>query len=232
MKKIDIAPPKSMEITFDEGKSKVDLLNTSTPIIKISFRMVIDDIIDSNIMQLVPLEFGKSMVKNLMGSSDISEEIKTPEPTYTPPTEDAYHHIEQTRVEPQSQRVSQSQVTDVARNDNINYNNISKKEEKIIVPKPEFQSFETSIHSPFNESIDLVGDIPVEIVVELGRTNRKISEILEFGQGTVIELDKLVGEALNIYANGKYIAKGEVIVIDDNFGVRVTEIENTYKRII
>jgi flagellar motor switch protein FliN/FliY len=68
--------------------------------------------------------------------------------------------------------------------------------------------------------------------VELGRTNKKINEILEFGPGTVVELDKLVGEALNIYANGKFIAKGEVVVIDDNFGVRVTEIEKNNTKFI
>ena len=55
-------------------------------------------------------------------------------------------------------------------------------------------------------------------------------EILEYGPGTVIELDKLVGEPLNVYANGKFIARGEVVVIDDNFGIRITDIENTYEK--
>ncbi len=76
----------------------------------------------------------------------------------------------------------------------------------------------------------MVSDIPVEITAELGRTTKKIGEILEYGPGTVIELDKLVGEPLNIYANGKYIAKGEVVVIDDNFGIRITDIDNSYGR--
>lgn len=64
----------------------------------------------------------------------------------------------------------------------------------------------------------------------MGRTTKKISEILEFGPGTVIELDKLVGEPLEIFANGKFIAKGEVVVIDDNFGVRITDVVNPSKR--
>lgn len=75
----------------------------------------------------------------------------------------------------------------------------------------------------------MVAEIPVEITAELGRTTKKICEILEYGPGTIIELDKLVGEPLDIYANGKFIAKGEVVVIDDNFGIRITEIVNTYK---
>ncbi|MBU5314237.1 flagellar motor switch phosphatase FliY [Tissierella carlieri] len=236
MRKIDIEPPKSIEITFAEGKNTIDLLNSSLPIIKISFKMVIGDLIDSNIMQLIPIEFGKSMVEKLMGSSHNTNELTMEEQTPAQSMNYAEDHIEvpTKSISQESYNVSQTPARDVARTENINYNNVSKiNEEKVIVKKPEFQSFDTSFNlSHNNESIDLVGDIPVEITVELGRTHKKISEILEFGQGTVVELDKLVGESLNIYANGKYIAKGEVVVIDDNFGVRVTEIENSNRKII
>ncbi len=235
MKKIDIEPPKSVEITFAEGRNTIDLLNSSSPIIKISFKMVIGDLIDSNIMQLIPLEFGKSMVEKLMGPSNIDEEILIEETTPVESNKSVEDYIESPAkpVNQESYNVSQNQAVNVARTENFNYNNVNKiNEEKIMVKKPEFQSFDTTINSPHSSSIDLVGDIPVEITVELGRTHKKISEILEFGQGTVVELDKLVGESLNIYANGKYIAKGEVVVIDDNFGVRVTEIENSNRKII
>lgn len=235
MKKIDIEPPKSVEITFAEGRNKIDLLNSSSPIIKISFKMVIGDLIDSNIMQLVPIEFGKAMVDNLMNPSNLSEERLDEESMDVQGTISTEKYIDTPvkSVIQETHRVSQAKTRDVAITENINYNNVSKaNEEKIIVKKPEFQNFDNSFNSPYNESIDLVGDIPVEITVELGRTHKKISEILEFGQGTVVELDKLVGEALNIYANGKYIAKGEVVVIDDSFGVRVTEIENSNRKII
>ncbi len=238
MKKIDIEPPKSIEITFAEGRNKIDLLNSSTPIIKISFKMVIGDLIDSNIMQLIPLEFGKSMVEKLMDSSsvasdEVSVSVDESIPIQTIKHTEEYIDTPNKSISEESHHISQVQARDVARTENINYNNVSKvNEEKVMVKKPEFQNFDSSFNLPHNESIDLVGDIPVEITVELGRTHKKISEILEFGQGTVVELDKLVGEALNIYANGKYIAKGEVVVIDDNFGVRVTEIENSNRKII
>lgn len=230
MKKIDIEPPKSIEITFSEGKNKIDLLNTSTPIIKISFKMVVGDLIDSNIMQLVPLEFGKTLVDNLLGSSSIAEETMVEEiqPIIEKEPETPKEVINQSNYS-----VPNNKENNIDRTENMNYNNIGKvSEEKVIVKKPEFQSFDISSSSTHQGSIDLVGDIPVEITVELGRAHKRISEILEFGQGTVVELDKLVGEPLNIYANGKYIAKGEVVVIDDNFGVRVTEIESSNKRII
>lgn len=98
-----------------------------------------------------------------------------------------------------------------------------------MVKKPTFETFKKQSSVKHQSSIDLVGDIPVEITAELGRATKHIGEILEYGPGTIIELDKLVGEPLSIYANGKFIAKGEVVIIDDNFGIRITDIPNPYK---
>ncbi len=74
--------------------------------------------------------------------------------------------------------------------------------------------------------IALVGDIPLELSVELGRTKRSIADILDFGIGTVVELTRLAGEPVDLMANGKLIAKGEVVVIDENFALRITDIIN------
>jgi flagellar motor switch protein FliN/FliY len=76
-------------------------------------------------------------------------------------------------------------------------------------------------------AIDLIADIPVRVTVELGKTRKNISEILGISMGSVIELDKMAGEPVDVLVNGKLIAKGEVVVIDENFGVRITEILNT-----
>lgn len=231
MKKIDIAPPKSLEITFTDGKNEIDLLSSNSPLIKISFKMVIGDFIDSNIMQLIPLEFGKDMVSNLLNSTNMSGEIQDDESVSIEYSHQINESI-QTSTKP-AEYIHREPVQTVARTEDIDYNSTSSiEEEKVVVKRPEFQNFDMSTNNIYNEQIDLVGDIPLEITVELGRTNKRISEILEFGPGTVVELEKLVGEALNIYANGKYIAKGEVVVIDDNFGVRVTEIEKNYRKII
>lgn len=73
-------------------------------------------------------------------------------------------------------------------------------------------------------NMDLVMDVPVVVTVELGRTKRKIKEILEFGQGTIVELDKQAGSQVDVIVNGQLIAKGDVVVVDDNFSIRVTEI--------
>ena len=79
-------------------------------------------------------------------------------------------------------------------------------------------------------NIGLIMDVYMEMTVELGRTRKLIKEILAMGEGTIIELDKLAGEPVDILVNHKLIAKGEVVVIDENFGVRVTEIVSPMER--
>jgi flagellar motor switch protein FliN/FliY len=79
-------------------------------------------------------------------------------------------------------------------------------------------------------NIGLIMDVFMEMTVELGRTKKLIKEILSMGEGTIIELDKLAGEPVDILVNHKLIAKGEVVVIDENFGVRVTEIVPPHER--
>ena len=74
------------------------------------------------------------------------------------------------------------------------------------------------------ENIDLIMDVPLEVTVELGRTSKSIKDILDFSPGTIIELDKLAGEPIDVLVNGKFVAKGEVVVIEESFGIRVTEI--------
>jgi flagellar motor switch protein FliN/FliY len=80
-------------------------------------------------------------------------------------------------------------------------------------------------------NISVLMDVQMQLSVELGRTRKKISEILSFGEGSIIELDKLAGEPVDVLVNGKLIAKGEVVVIDENFGVRVTEIVSPNSRL-
>ncbi len=101
-------------------------------------------------------------------------------------------------------------------------NNGSKTEEPFhfseLTAKETKQLKEESVNLP------LLLDIPLEVVVELGRTKKKISEVLEWTSGSIVDLDKMAGEPVDIYVNKKLVAKGEVVVIDEHFGVRLTEI--------
>ena len=74
------------------------------------------------------------------------------------------------------------------------------------------------------ENLSLIMDVPLEVSVEIGRTKRNVKDILEMTSGTLVVLDKLAGEMVDVYANGQCIARGDVVVVDDNFGVRITEI--------
>ena len=89
----------------------------------------------------------------------------------------------------------------------------------------QFQSFAKDGNAmPGQENIGLIRDVPLEVTVELGRTSKSIAEILDFTPGTIIELERIAGEPIDILVNGKLVAKGEVVVIEESFGVRVTEI--------
>ena len=79
-------------------------------------------------------------------------------------------------------------------------------------------------------NIGLILDVSLQVTVELGRTKKSIKEILELTNGSIVELDKLAGEPVDIHVNGKYLAKGEVVVIDENFGVRITDIVSPEER--
>lgn len=81
------------------------------------------------------------------------------------------------------------------------------------------------------QNIDLIMDVPLQLTVELGRTRKQIREVLALGPGSVVELDKLAGEAVDVLVNGKLVAKGEVVVIDENFGVRITDIVSPAERV-
>lgn len=90
----------------------------------------------------------------------------------------------------------------------------------------QFQNFSSSGSVAGQENIGLIKDVPLEVTVELGRTKKSIAEILDFAPGTIIELDKIAGEPIDVLVNGKFVAKGEVVVIEESFGIRVTEIIN------
>ena len=89
----------------------------------------------------------------------------------------------------------------------------------------QFQSFSNDMAAMTSqENIGLIMDVPLEVTVELGRTRKSIADILDFAPGTIIELDKIAGEPIDVLVNGKFVAKGEVVVIEESFGIRVTEI--------
>jgi len=95
----------------------------------------------------------------------------------------------------------------------------------------EIQAGDDSINKLKVQNLDFILDIPLKVSVELGRTNVIIKDLLQLGQGSVLELDKLAGEALEVLVNGKLVARGEVVVVNEKFGIRLTDIISPIERI-
>lgn len=106
-------------------------------------------------------------------------------------------------------------------------------ERTVTVQPVRFASFEEVTRTPgeANKNLDILMDIKLQLTVELGRTELPIKKVLELTRGSIIELEKVAGEPVELYANGKLVAHGEVVVIEDNFGLRVTSITDPEERL-
>ena len=218
-KKIDINPPKAFSINFSSNSIELKGFEDSHKLVKISFKMIVGNILDSEIMQVIPISFAKNLVNNLFEGSSGYE---APHAFQSNNNEDDYPY--------ELKQSNNSKPTNTTPSDFYSETK-SEYKEPVNVQPVDFPSFDEQYSMGEKENIGLIRDVPLEITVELGRTTKRISEILEFSPGTVVELDKLVGESLDILVNGQFIAKGEVVVIDENYGIRVTDILNPAKRI-
>ncbi|WP_068774634.1 flagellar motor switch phosphatase FliY [Paenibacillus sp. FJAT-26967] len=247
---VNISPPGIDILNLSNGEGK---LPNEDVFIKISFRLTIGDLIDSTIMQLLPVDFSKEMVRTLLGGSEdsysevaptIAEEI--PAPVYEQPAESTYQEPQQAPYsspsmggnsmpvnqppvqppysEPYVQQPQHNVPQGAPGGGSINRN--------VNVQPVQFSNLQSGGYGQVDDTnLNLLLDIPLKVTVELGRTQKVIKDILELSQGSIIELDKLAGEPVDILVNNKLIAKGEVVVIDENFGVRVTDIVSQWDRI-
>lgn len=229
-KRIDISPPKAFSMLFNDPAAARSFA-PDDEVVKISFRMEIGDVIDSEIMQLLPIDFARSMVNNLFNNMAPGQE-EAPKAVETKPV------APPVIPKPQPQTQAKPAQAEISYNRQPAYEEprrapVQPKEEpRMVNVQPiQYQTFDETQYAAEKESISLIRDIPLEVTVELGRTKKLIKDILEFGPGTILELDKLAGEPVDIMVNGKYIAKGEVVVIDESFGVRITDIISASKRL-
>ncbi len=227
-KTIDISPPVADLIDLSEtmDESAIDEFLSGT-FVRITFRMEIGDLVDSEIMQLYPVSFAKEMCRSIsrnmeMDSESIAEEYAKSEAAPAAPQPQMQ---QQAQAQPMmNQQTEQRMVNQQMMNQQMT-NQQFMNQQPVNVQPAQFQTFTGEFSGNFpQENIDLIMDVPLEVTVELGRTSRSIKEILDFTPGTIIELDKVAGEPIDILVNGKYVARGEVVVIEESFGVRITEI--------
>jgi flagellar motor switch protein FliN/FliY len=263
---VNISPPgiDIFDIATGRGTTAFTEYNA---FVKISFELRIGDLIDSNIMQLLPVQFAKDMVSSLLGAtSDSSDSNQMPEPqsaapasvpfsstapeheapVYQPPyTQEpaaaySYQQPPAQGAPPMQQPYYQPPAAGMQIPNGY--------QQPMMPPMPDMREQIPNRHInvqpvqfsgfPGGQTIQadqtnlgLLLDIPLKVTVELGRTQKTIKDILELSQGSIVELDKLAGEPVDILVNNKLIAKGEVVVIDENFGVRVTDIVSQWDRI-
>ncbi len=238
-KTIDISPPESSLVDLhskDPGELSPFLEDT---FVKVSFRLQIDDLVDSTLMQLYPLDFAKSVYETFMAQQmgGTSEPAPSPAPAPAPaPAAPSPAPAPMPAMQPQGgmdmgmpqggygmpPQMGMPQggygMPQMGMPMGYGMPNVS-------IQPAQFQNFAPGQGEMVSaESIGLIRDVPLEVTVELGRTSKSISDILEFAPGTIIELDKIAGEPIDVLVNGKFVAKGEVVVIEESFGVRIMEI--------
>ena len=222
-KVIDISPPSAdlidLQQTIDE--SQIDEF-LAGEFVKISFRLEIGDLVDSEIMQLYPVSFAKEMCTNVTSNMEedsnstagMSEKENTQSTPAAQPTP---------APQPQPQMAAQQPMM----GQSMMGQEMSQMygQQQVNVQPAQFQAFTGAVPGNFQpENIDLIMDVPLEVTVELGRTSKSIKEILDFTPGTIIELNRIAGEPIDVLVNGKFVAKGEVVVIEESYGIRITEI--------
>ena len=230
-KKIDISPPTASLVKLTEIVNARDIADFLTgTFVKVAFKMEIGDLVNSEIMQMYSVEFAKNIYEQFMSMTDDSSKA-APAPAAP-------------QAQPAAQPAAPSQPAQFAQQPPIQgafaqsmaapngmyaqpapaaY--MAQPVQNVNIAPVQFQPF-MEMNNPLlkTENIDLLLDVPLGVTAELGRTSKSIKEILEFSPGTIIELNRLAGEPIDVLVNGKYVAKGEVVVIEEAFGIKVTEV--------
>mgnify|MGYP000146410625 CR=1 FL=1 len=225
-KVIDISPPQADLIDLQEtiDESVIDEF-LAGEFVKIRFRLEIGDLVDSDIMQLYPIPFAKEMCESVTqnmeedtnstaGSKSSAPEAQpAPQPQAAPQMGQPAMGAPMMGGQMMGQPMMAQQMPQMYGQQPVN------------VQPAQFQAFTGSVPVGYGpENIDLIKDVPLEVTVELGRTSKSIKEILDFAPGTIIELNRIAGEPIDVLVNGKYVAKGEVVIIEESYGIRITEI--------
>lgn len=198
---IDISPPTA-EIRDLSSESLTDEIPEKAPVVTVAFRIEIDDLVDSTMLQIIDLEFAKGMVSKLLPEEE--------EPMVSEPV--------RVKAEPEVVNVT-------------SWDDLSAKPSTSATSAGTPQTTDASSQLG-NLKVDLIKDIPVQVRAILGRTRMTIDHILRLGPGNIVELDSFHGEPIEIYANDTLIARGEVVVVGEQFGIRVTEIAAPQERIV
>ena len=221
-RKVDILPP-TVKLWGEPDNISYDGINPDSIVYRISFNLDVEGLIESEIMQIFTKEMVNDIAAAMMADKatvvndrEVPAEEQpapvAPQPEPAPAAAPAPQPQPQAQPQPQPQPAPQP------------------KQPPVEVSQPSFQTLDGHAQVE-GDNLDLLMDIPLNLSVVLGTSRKSVREILSFNTGSVIELEKLTDEPLDILLNGKLIAQGEVVVINDNFGVRITNILSQSQRI-
>ncbi|MBE5914195.1 flagellar motor switch protein FliN/FliY [Pseudobutyrivibrio ruminis] len=227
-KMVDISPPTAQltDLATIDGGEIDEFLKGN--FVRIAFKMEIGTLVDSEMMQLYPISLAKEMCGSVLNNMEsdsnstvddgVAEAAPAPAPEPAPAPQAAPQMQAPPQMDPNMMQGQPMQGQPM-----MPY--MYAPGPQVNVQPAQFTPFGPGFAAQFaQENIDLILDVPLEVTVELGRTNKTIQDILDFAPGTIIELNKIAGEPIDVLVNGKYVAKGEVVVIEESFGVRITEI--------
>jgi flagellar motor switch protein FliN/FliY len=223
--RVDLAPPNVRLIDLGGSDNITDSVTGGEPLAQIAFRMVVEDLIDSEIMLLLPLNVARDMVDGLLHSHSAAAPVTVPAPQPVRAAVQSPAPMAAAAPMMQQQPTFASPPQQQQRGPSPMMN-----DQSVMVHPAQFAPLKQSGMNVSDSNIGMIMDVPLQVTVELGRTRKLIREILELSPGSVVELDKLAGEPVDILVNGKIVAKGEVVVIDENFGVRITGIVSMQER--
>lgn len=271
---IDISPPRATQVRLNSGGLDYPFNQTDKPVVRISFTMDVEGLINSEIMQVMPIDFAKEMVVKLMGmgnettSSAIAaapapspqpaapaSQVAPPQMGFMPPQDLNYTSPFQQPPEAAAPPMQYPQQAPYgyppqapgaypyappqqapygypAYPQNVPYAPPQPQQQPVDVRPANFMNFgDPAAAAGMGENMDILLDVPLSVSVELGKSKKYIKDILDFNIGTIVVLDKMAGELVDVVVNGKLIAQGEVVIIDDNYGCRITDIVSPSKRI-
>lgn len=203
-RRVTISPPQASVLKTAEDVDAESALHVDEPVVVTAFKMTVEDLLDTEVLQLMGLETAKSLASFLW------------EGVETIPAQPTAAVEEPTTVPPLSAEAPAASAAPP--------------------PAPEVQpyvppAFDAGPPAVEPEKLDLLLDIPLKVTVVLGRTRRPIREVLKLGPGAIVELDALADEPVEILVNGVPVARGEVVVVGENFGVKITSIISPRERV-
>lgn len=212
-KTVNISTPTADIIDSEHTFASAMPINGDENIVSILFNLDINGIMSSEFISVMTYQLAKELVSQFIGSQN-------PEPVAPAPVQQTRpQQAPQQQAQPQQMMAPPAQRREPAFHQEVNV-------KKIAVPK--FSTNDPTSGDPLGKgNLDLIMNVPLDVSIEIGKTKRKIKDIMDYSKGSVIELEKQAGAPVDIIVNGQLIARGDIVVIDENFAVRITEIVNT-----